>query len=96
MAQKINELPDEADDFVLNITVPAAQRKYFKYWYNQKKRDGETPKAFALRALQEIAIRQTHSMLKSQQEAEIRDTLEADAAERKAELNAALGSIEGE
>jgi len=42
MAQKINELPDEADDFVLNITVPAAQRKYFKYWYNLIDRDWET------------------------------------------------------
>ena len=47
----ILNLPDASSDRVVNVTIPKEYDSYFVDWYQDTKKDGETPEQFALRLL---------------------------------------------
>ena len=49
-------LPAETQNRLVTITIPAAVDAYFKEWYLETKKDGETPEQFAYRNLAKAGL----------------------------------------
>ena len=49
-------LPAETQDRLVTITIPAEVDAYFKEWYLETKKDGETPEQFAYRNLAKAGL----------------------------------------